>query len=105
VNAAEAEVRQRHGAWRHSGGVAPGWAAVVPWRRLLLGGVVFGDPSRLEAFLVHWSWAVAEGVGNSASWQTGQVLQSSRGGVRRYGGGRRLSHVWRLWLLVADRGG
>ena len=73
------------------------------WCRDLLGGVVFLGPSRLEVFLTHWSWVAADGVGYSVAWQAKQVLPSSRGGVRSFGGGWRLSYVCRLWLLAADR--
>jgi len=76
-----------------------------PWRRDLLGGVVFRGLARLGVFLTHWSWAAADGVGYSTAWQAELVLLSSRGGVRGFGGGWRLSHVCRLLLLAADHGG
>ena len=43
--------------------------------------------------------------GFSITWQAKWVWPSSSGGIRSYGGGRRLSHVCRLWLLAADHGG
>ena len=76
-----------------------------PWRRDLLGGVVFRGLARLGVFLTHWSWAAADGVGYSVVWQAERVLLRSRCGVRSFGGGRRLSHVCRLGLLAADHGG
>jgi hypothetical protein len=44
VSAAEAEVRQRHGAWRRGGGVAPDGLLWCLWRLALLGCVDSGDP-------------------------------------------------------------
>jgi hypothetical protein len=37
--------------------------------------------------------------------QAERVLPSTRDAIPSHGGGRRLSHVYRLWLLAADRGG
>jgi hypothetical protein len=73
------------------------------WHRVLFGGVVSRDSSGLRYF-----WSIVHGrhrvVGYSAVWQAERVLPSPRDGVRSHGGGRRVSHVYRLWLLEADHG-
>lgn len=56
------------------------------WCHFLLGGVVFRDPPMLVLFLVHWSWAMAKGVGCSAVWQAQQVLPTTHDGVCNFGG-------------------
>jgi hypothetical protein len=74
------------------------------WRHVLLGGVVSIEPSGLRYF-----WSIVHGrhrvVWLSAAWQAERVSPSPRDGVLSHGGGWRLSHVRRLWLLAADRGG